>query len=305
MATRRRRFEARIRKQGPNFHVEVPPAVSRAFARFAERGKIRVHGTLGGVEVRGTLVPRGRRHWLFLHAGMRAAAGVGAGDTITLALRATPWERVPIAADIERALRQAEALADFESRSPSHRHELLRWVEIAESPERRAQRLAAMVDDLKGVAKPVNKGRAAGRHKPLWICPECGHRFVNLNQWHSCKRYSLDEVFAGCGPGIRPLFDHLRTMVESVGPVHLQAYRDRVAFLVRVRFLAAIPRRNWLDVGFWLPRRVECRRFHKIETLTPTDHVHLLRLTAKEQLDARVQGWIREGYRVGEQQHLS
>ena len=135
----------------------------------------------------------------------------------------------------------------------------------------------------------------------MWTCPKCGHRFVNTNQWHSCRRYSLEQVFARSDPAVRDLFERLRAMVVAVGPAHEQAYRDQVAFLVRVRFLAATPRKRWLDVGFWLPRRIDSPRFHKVETLTPTNHVHLLRITEDGQLDDEVLGWIREGYRVGEQ----
>ena len=58
MATRRRRFAAEVRRQGVNPYVEVPRAVSDAFAPLAEHGRIRVHGTLEGAEIRGTLVPR-------------------------------------------------------------------------------------------------------------------------------------------------------------------------------------------------------------------------------------------------------
>ncbi len=65
------------------------------------------------------------------------------------------------------------------------------------------------------------------------------------------------------------------------------------------------PRKTCLDLGFWFPRRIESPRFRKVETLTPTDHVHLLRVTEAEQLDEEVMEWIREGYAVGEQKHLA
>ena len=85
----------------------------------------------------------------------------------------------------------------------------------------------------------------------------------------------------GSEPFVRHLFRHLRGMVESVGPVHVQAYRDHVAFLVRVRFISATPKKRWLDIGFWFPRRLENPRFRKVETLTPVDHIHILRITHK------------------------
>jgi len=26
----------------------------------------------------------------------------------------------------------------------------------------------------------------------LWMCPECGHRFVTRNMWHSCARHPVE-----------------------------------------------------------------------------------------------------------------
>jgi len=222
-----------------------------------------------------------------------------------LTLRAVPWSQVPIAKDVRAVLKRDGVLETFEAKSPSQRHELLRWVEVADSVEKRAKRLAEMAKQLKGRTEPVKKGQVAKRLKPLWECPKCGHVFVNTNQWHSCRRYSLDDAFASSSAPVRELFERLRDLVESVGPVRVQAYRDHVAFIVRVRFMGATPKKKWLDVGFWFNRRIDNPRFHKVETLTPSDHIHLLRVTAVEELDDEVLGWIRKGHAVGEQRHLA
>ena len=93
-------------------------------------------------------------------------------------------------------------------------------------------------------------------------------------------------------------------MVEACGPVTLQAYRDKVAFMVNVRFAGATPRRGWLDVGLWLTRRIDHPRVRKIETLYPNAHVHNLRVTEPEELDDELHGWLEEAYAIGCQEHL-
>ncbi len=303
MPSRSQRFVTKILKQGPNPYVEVPAKVSKRFARYAEKGRIRVYGTLEDTEIRGNLVPRGDGHWLFLHAGMRVFAAVGVGDAVELALRAVPWDHVPIASDCKAALKKAGALTTFEAMSPSQRHELLRWIDVATSAGRRAKRLAATVVEVQGRLSS-KKRQPARTRKPLWACPKCGHVFVNPNQWHSCKRYTLKQALSKGSPHVRRLFDRLRVIVSSTGPVRVQAYQDHVAFLVRVRFMQATPKKKWLDVAFWLPRRIDSPRFRKVETLTPTDHIHLLRVTEEDQLDDEITVWIREGREVGEQRRL-
>jgi len=304
VASRTKRFQARVRSTGPYTYVTVPEHVSRAFATYAEKGRVRVFGRLEDAEIRGTLVPRATGHWLFLHAAMRAAASVRVGGIARLELRATQWDDVPVGRDVKRALGAAALEDRFEALSASRRHELIRWVDAAELPERRAKRIDALIEDLKDASVPRKKGQPGKRLKPLWKCPECGHVFVNRNQWHSCKRYTLAEPLSKGGSLARELFAQVRKAVASVGPTNVQAYRDKVSFLVRVRFLSVTPRKRWIDLGFWLPRRIESARWRKVETLTPTDHVHVLRVRAASDIDDEVIGWIREAYAVGEQKHL-
>jgi hypothetical protein len=88
-------------------------------------------------------------------------------------------------------------------------------------------------------------------------------------------------------------------MVGKLGSVKTVPYADKVGFMVKVRFAGAIPRARWLDVGFWLPRRIESPRFHRVETISTGAHVHLVRVTEASQLDRELRGWLKEAHAVG------
>lgn len=218
-------------------------------------------------------------------------------------LRATRPDTVRPPADLAAALRRVRgARQRFDALSPSHRRELLRYVDDARTPESRRRRIAKTIEHALGRPTPSERRRP---DRPLWMCPRCGNSFVTANMYHSCKRHTLDEPFAGKPALVRQLFDRFRVMVEACGPVRMIPYHDRVGFMVRVRFAGAIPKTRWLDVGFWLPRRIEHRRFHKIETIYPNAHVHLMRVTSPEQLDPQLATWLKEAYAVGCQEHLA
>jgi hypothetical protein len=121
---------------------------------------------------------------------------------------------------------------------------------------------------------------------------------------HSCEKHSLDEPFREKPAEILRLFDAVRQIVEAIGPVTLVPYRDRVAFMVRVRFAGVRPGRSWLDVDFWLTRRIESPRFKRIETLSPYAHVFTVRVTDPADVDSELAGWLREAYSVGCRDHL-
>jgi hypothetical protein len=284
--------------------VDVPQSVSRAFEAHARAGRISVVGTLNTTRIRATLIPvRRGRHRLFVNGGMRSAAGVGVGDTVTFELRPTKPDLVPLPSDVAAGLRSISgALRAFRALAPSHRRELLRYIDDARTPETRRRRIEKSVAHVAGREVPA-EGRVAQR--ALWTCPRCGSEFVNRNQYHSCKRYELDDPFRGKSPHVRELFERFRAMVERCGPVKVLPYRDKIGFMVRVRFAGAVPRSQWLDVAFWLPRRINHRRFHKVETISPSAHIHMLRVKKPAELDGRVAAWLREAYAVGRQEHLA
>src|SRR5262249_36259737 len=92
--------------------------------------------------------------------------------------------------------------------------------------------------------------------------------------------------------------------VKDVGPVRILAEKTRIAFQVRMSFAQVTPRRRWLDGHVVLARRLESRRFTKIETFSPRNHLHAFRLHTLAEVDEEFRAWMAEAYRVGEQRHL-
>jgi hypothetical protein len=139
----------------------------------------------------------------------------------------------------------------------------------------------------------------AGSQPPLWVCPKCGHSFVTANLWHSCSQYELDDHFLDKDPSVRGLFDDLAAVIQSFGPVEIYAQKTRIVFTVRVRFVAAMPKKHWLDGHIWLKRRADDPHFHRIELLPPTNFIHNFRLTNPAQIDEEFVALLMESYRVG------
>jgi hypothetical protein len=74
-------------------------------------------------------------------------------------------------------------------------------------------------------------------------------------------------------------------------------------FQVRMRFAGATPRKSHLICHFILPRRIEDKRFHKIETFNPRCHAHYLRVDSEKELTREVTRWLEQAYAVGQQKN--
>jgi hypothetical protein len=101
------------------------------------------------------------------------------------------------------------------------------------------------------------------------------------------------------------LYRRFAAMVRACGPVTIVPEKTRIAFQVRMSFAVITLRRRWLDGHVVLARRLEDPRFRDIQTISPRNHVHVFRIHAAADLDARLAGWLREAYAVGEQRHLT
>jgi hypothetical protein len=101
--------------------------------------------------------------------------------------------------------------------------------------------------------------------RPLWTCPNCGHRFITANLWHSCSQYTLDERFAGSTPEARAAFDRFVELVERCGPVTVIAQKTRIVLMDRVRFAGAVVLRDRVRLNFALTRQLDAPWVERIE----------------------------------------
>jgi hypothetical protein len=99
-------------------------------------------------------------------------------------------------------------------------------------------------------------------------------------------------------------FRKFEKMIRACGPVTMIPQKTRVVFMVRVRYAGAYPRKNSLLCSFALARHVEDPRFIRIEHYAPHFIGHTMRIDSEDQLDAQVQRWLKEAYRVGTQEAL-
>jgi hypothetical protein len=100
------------------------------------------------------------------------------------------------------------------------------------------------------------------------------------------------------------LFNELLALIKKSGPVKVLPEKTRIAFQVRMSFIAVQVRRDYLIGHFVFGRRVEHPRFLRIETFSPRNHLHAFRINSLSDLDDEFAAWVREAYAVGQQMHL-
>lgn len=139
----------------------------------------------------------------------------------------------------------------------------------------------------------------------LWRCPRCTRTFANRNQTHTCARLrTVDDHFAGKPAAVRALFDRLCAVARACGPVTVLPEKTRIAFHVRMSFMAVTVLQSGLRGHVVLSEARAHPRFTRVETFSPRNHLHAFRLDTLADIDDTFASWVREAYAVGEQRHL-
>jgi hypothetical protein len=109
--------------------------------------------TINGYTYRTTAVRMGGAFYVPLAAENREAAGVAAGDAITVEIENdTAPREVALPDDLAAAMDDAARTA-YDGLSYTHRKEWVRWVEEAKKPETRATRIERTVSALRAGKK--------------------------------------------------------------------------------------------------------------------------------------------------------
>ena len=141
------KFEAELETNGKTATgIEVPPGIVDALGS-GKRPKVRV--TLRDHTYRTTIAVMGGRYLIPVAADVRAAAGVSAGEhlTVTIELDDAPRE-VDVPADLAKAMKAAGVRDAFDRLAFSHRKEHVRAVEEAKKPETRQRRIERCIEQL-------------------------------------------------------------------------------------------------------------------------------------------------------------
>jgi len=134
--------------------------------------------------------------------------------------------------------------------------------------------------------------------RPVWTCPRCGARLVSRNLWHSCGRFTLEDLFAGAAPGVLELAREYVAMLRSLGDVQVLPQKTRLVCVARVRFAGLTPRKRGFLANFALHRWLDSPRIVKRVDYGPRWRAHHVDVQTRADLDDELRAWLQESHDV-------
>lgn len=146
-----------------------------ASEKLPRRGRTTIEGTINGHAFLATLEPDGQlSHWLRVSRELQVAAGVNAGDTVTLEImpvKEEPEPEVPL--DFQKTLAAApEAQSVWNDTTTIARLDWIHWITSAKQLKTRAKRIGDACDMLASGKKRVCCFDQSGYYSKAFRAPE-------------------------------------------------------------------------------------------------------------------------------------
>jgi len=132
----------------------------------------------------------------------------------------------------------------------------------------------------------------------MWTCPECGKKFRNKNQWHSCYILSLNDHLKNKPENIRNTVIQLIKKIEKFGAIQMNPVRSVIQLKAGATFLSIKPRKNHVELEFQLGRRIDEFPIHQAVKISGKRFLHFLYLQDPEDIDEILITWLHESYHL-------
>lgn len=132
----------------------------------------------------------------------------------------------------------------------------------------------------------------------MWTCAKCGRIFVRKGQLHSCQKVPLEIHFKDKEKA-KEIFDLLMESVNGkIGRCQVISLPCCVHLFGHYDFVAALPKREKLEVRFALDRKLDSPRLKQSVPMSANIIKNCIDVTSVKEIDSELIKWLDEAYHL-------
>lgn len=134
----------------------------------------------------------------------------------------------------------------------------------------------------------------------MWKCPNCERIFEKSKQPHSCHKVLLQKHFKNKDKA-EELFNILvKKINDDVGKCTIISLPCCIHLFGKYEFLAALPKKDELEIRFSLNRVLDSRRLKQSVPVSSKYFKNCIDISAGKEIDEELLKWIYEAYHLKE-----
>jgi hypothetical protein len=133
-----------------------------------------------------------------------------------------------------------------------------------------------------------------------WECPICHKEFAKANQSHMCVVVDVKSIFEGKHEKLFGIYTHLIQRLEPLLDFKITTSTKTITLYTQNRrgFLCIQPKKAFVDLWFYLNKKMEDFPVFKITPTAKNKFAHYVRLEEMQDVDNFLLGLISEGYEL-------
>jgi hypothetical protein len=108
--------------------------------------------------------------------------------------------------------------------------------------------------------------------------------------------FAVKDHFEGKAPVVREIYAALLRATRQFGPVLEEPKKTSIHLVNTTAFAGVATRKDSLLLTIKSDRKLKSPRLHKTEQVSARRFYHQVKLTAPEQADAELLGWLKDAY---------
>lgn len=132
----------------------------------------------------------------------------------------------------------------------------------------------------------------------MWTCPKCKRIFEKNDEVHSCNIVPLNKHFKNKIQAKKLFYALVAEVKKDIGTCRLLSLPCCVHLFGKYDFMAALPKKDSLEVRFALDRILDSPRLKQSVPLSSKYHKNCINITEEKEIDKELIAWINESYHL-------
>ena len=129
-----------------------------------------------------------------------------------------------------------------------------------------------------------------------------GHECYHCKQWvkageaHDCWTTTEAALTSELPGDLRDAWDRLRETAAEFGEQRIYASHNSIMFSRKSCYFFVRPKKTFLEVCFFLPRKIRAPQIRRAAPASKTKTVHTVRIVHRDEVEAPITFWLEEAY---------
>jgi len=131
---------------------------------------------------------------------------------------------------------------------------------------------------------------------------KCHHckQWIERGEAHDCWTTTEAALTRDLTEDLREAWERLRETAAGLGQQRIYASGHAIMFARKTCYFFVRPKKQFLEVCVFLGREMKASQVHRVDRVSKSKLVHVIRITHRDEVEAPLTDWLQEAYQMSD-----